>query len=516
MVVNLLGTLKYLNLATTYEVDDSFDSDKFIKLRLRVCHDGTNPNGTSFIVDVMDDAKESIKNIPLLAHVVFDENGQPQFGAHDMHIEEDKVNDGEYRIIYDEQPIGVIPETNNYEIAEYNGRNYVFVDCYCWRDYSNYAEVIIERDKTINLSMEIYVDEYRYNNQTKIYEILKYRYKGITLLGNSVGTGMIEAKAITEEFSLKNSDKFNEMMTELNEELSKHSNHSLDSSCMTFSNKKEDNELDEKLAILAKYNLKPEDLDFSIEDIEANDLEVKIKDFVEKSSNNPQSTFAATYNQKRRALQNALKDTYIKDTDGNIVEAICYYLMDFTNEYVFVEKAHLNENGDLNESYGRFSYTFDDANFTATITGDFEQMYIMWLTAEEKQEIENARNTAKEFEEYKKTHTVNDEEYAELKKYKEEKEKAEREAAEAELFEKFEMLKDNDEFIELKKNASQYDLNTLAEKCYAILGKTTANFSLSGNKQRKFVKFNIRLNEDDKSDNNNPYEELIEKYKKID
>ena len=98
----------------------------------------------------------------------------------------------------------------------------------------------------------------------------------------------------------------------------------------------------------------------------------------------------------------------------------------------------------------------------------------------------------------------------------EEKEKAEREAAEAELFEKFEMLKDNDEFIELKKNASQYDLNTLAEKCYAILGKTTANFSLSGNKQRKFVKFNIRLNEDDKSDNNNPYEELIEKYKKID
>mgnify|MGYP001198098765 FL=1 len=258
----MLGTLKYLNLATTYEVDDSFDSDKFIKLRLRVCHDGINPNGTSFIVDVMDDAKESIKNIPLLAHVVFDENGQPQFGAHDMHIEKDKVNDGEYRIIYDEQPIGVIPETNNYEIAEYNGRNYVFVDCYCWRDYSNYAEAIIERDKTINLSMEIYVDEYRYNNQTKIYEILKYRYKGITLLGNSVGTGMIEAKATTEEFSLKNSDKFNEMMTELNEELSKHSNHSLASSCMTFSNKKEDNELEEKLAILAMYNLKPDDLDF--------------------------------------------------------------------------------------------------------------------------------------------------------------------------------------------------------------------------------------------------------------
>jgi hypothetical protein len=97
--------LQNISLATTYEIDDSFDSDKFIKMRLRVCHDGVNPNRSSFKVEDMEAAKDSIKNIPILANVIFDEENQPQFGGHDMVIEEDKVNEGEYRVIYKETPI---------------------------------------------------------------------------------------------------------------------------------------------------------------------------------------------------------------------------------------------------------------------------------------------------------------------------------------------------------------------------------------------------------------------------
>jgi hypothetical protein len=74
--------LKCILLPITYEIDDSFDSDKFIKLRLRVMHNDVNPNMSDFSDDVVDKAKESIKNIPLLAHVVIDENGQPQLVTH--------------------------------------------------------------------------------------------------------------------------------------------------------------------------------------------------------------------------------------------------------------------------------------------------------------------------------------------------------------------------------------------------------------------------------------------------
>ena len=147
-----LQELKHLSLAATYEVDDSFDSDKFIKLRLRVCHEGKNSNQSYFEPENIEKAKDSLANIPILAHVVEDSEGNLDFGGHDMTIEKNKIGDGDdYRIIYLETPIGLVPETNNYAYEEHDGRNYVFCDAYVWRDYSNYAEDIIERDKEIKL-----------------------------------------------------------------------------------------------------------------------------------------------------------------------------------------------------------------------------------------------------------------------------------------------------------------------------------------------------------------------------
>ena len=56
---------------------DSYDSDKFLKLRIRVMHDGANVNGSRFAVESMRDAEESIKNVPILANVVLPVPGAP-------------------------------------------------------------------------------------------------------------------------------------------------------------------------------------------------------------------------------------------------------------------------------------------------------------------------------------------------------------------------------------------------------------------------------------------------------
>ena len=144
-----LEKIKFENasLVASYEIDETFDSDKYIKMRLRVCHDGVNPNKSEFNILDMEKSEDSIKNIPILANVVFEEDEEPDFGAHDMEIEEDKMNEGEYRVIYKETPVGIVPETNNYKISEFNGRNYVFVDCFIFRGYGNYAEDIVERPR---------------------------------------------------------------------------------------------------------------------------------------------------------------------------------------------------------------------------------------------------------------------------------------------------------------------------------------------------------------------------------
>ena len=146
------------NFIMSYSIDKTFDSDQFLKLRLRVCHDGESPNKTYFTVDTMREANKSLEYIPLLAHVYIDENtGKPVIGSHDAHIEEDKLNDGESRVIYDEQPIGLIPSLadNNCTIEEFDGMNYTFVDAFIWRDYANYAEQLVEDAVDVKLSMEI-------------------------------------------------------------------------------------------------------------------------------------------------------------------------------------------------------------------------------------------------------------------------------------------------------------------------------------------------------------------------
>ena len=154
-ILSKKNKLQHLSLATTYEIDNSFDSDKFIKMRLRVCHDGDNPNRSHFEVDDMEKTKDSIKNIPILANVIVDENGEVQFGGHDMELEQSKVNKEEVKLIYKEVPIGVVPETCNHEIKEFDNKNYVFCDAYIWKGYANYAEDIINRDENIKLSWKL-------------------------------------------------------------------------------------------------------------------------------------------------------------------------------------------------------------------------------------------------------------------------------------------------------------------------------------------------------------------------
>ena len=48
------------NIKVTCSLDDNFNCEKFLKLRLKVCHDGLNKNNSIFSVDSFDKAKDSI------------------------------------------------------------------------------------------------------------------------------------------------------------------------------------------------------------------------------------------------------------------------------------------------------------------------------------------------------------------------------------------------------------------------------------------------------------------------
>ena len=134
------------------------------------------------------------------------------------------------------------------------------------------------------------------------------------------------------------------------------------------------------------------------------DFKIKLDEFAKKKKKCSLSKFSAIYEQKRTALQNACDPIIIKDEDDNVISETYFWVSDFNDEYVFVEK-NVWSDTDHEHTYGRFTYTFDETNITATLTSEFELMVLTWLTVEENAKLETSRNAFEnlqsEFDTYK-------------------------------------------------------------------------------------------------------------------
>ena len=164
------------------------DNGNLMKVKLYVMSDGKNYNGSSFTLESMMDAQETVKNTPILAYLVQDEDGNViDFDGHNMETSIVEGEDGyELKTIYLEQAIGVIPESCNPRYEEVDGKNFFVVDGWIWKTYSNGAYKLIEDNEFMNVSMEIDVCDGQYNDKTNAYEINKYTYNGVTILGSAV------------------------------------------------------------------------------------------------------------------------------------------------------------------------------------------------------------------------------------------------------------------------------------------------------------------------------------------
>ena len=212
----------YKQWIAKYEVLDDYDMESFIRMRILIAHTGINHNGSKFTLESFESAKGTLANKPLLARVVQVGENQYDFNGHDMDWEIDE--DGNFKVVYLEQPIGVIPETHDYEIVEYDGREYVAATGYVWREYSNLAEQIIEQRGEVEVSMEIAFgdEDYHYDEEDGTYQINNFKYRGVTLLGAHVAPGMEKAHA-TAVFTRKSDEaittEYTRMIDKLKEEL---------------------------------------------------------------------------------------------------------------------------------------------------------------------------------------------------------------------------------------------------------------------------------------------------------
>ena len=201
--------------------NETLENTNFKKVKIYIMHTGENLNGSVFTTDSINKSINTLSNIPILAYVVKEDSQNKDFGGHETDFDIFTDSDGKIKIkeYYLEQPIGVIPETNDYFMEEINGETYLGCYGYIWKCYSNDAYDILEEDQEKEISMEILIRNCTYDRKG-LCHINSFEFLGITCLGANVPGAMGDKCTINMSFStdeenqefFKSVDKLNKLL----------------------------------------------------------------------------------------------------------------------------------------------------------------------------------------------------------------------------------------------------------------------------------------------------------------
>lgn len=260
------------------------DTEGLLPVHLQSCHTDLNINGSNISEGVMTSALPSFSNRPILGYI-HTVNGQDEFYSHNMHEDEDG------NIVYDEIPVGIIPESCNAQLVydEEKGKTYCEVDGYIFEEYSKAAE-ILQREGECSVSVELSIRELSYNAKEKYLNIEDFWFSGVTILGKTpdgevVMPGMEKSNIKLADFSEKNNSlfaKYENQLIEFQARLEK-----LESTCAnTYYSKEGGNETNMFEKLLEKYNKTVEDITFDYAELSDEELEAKFVEMFEEDETN--------------------------------------------------------------------------------------------------------------------------------------------------------------------------------------------------------------------------------------
>lgn len=454
-----------INSTSLFEVDNNFQDERFMKVRITAMHSGINRNNSRFDIKVIKDAKDTFSNIPILAEVKEftdkDGNKHLDYTSHAMHIEEDAFNEGESRIIYDEAVVGIVPETNNFEIIhdDETGNDYVLVDALLFREYGNYCcDILEERGGKTDVSAEIACEEVAFSAKDKCLDVGKMKMCAITLLGEDIKPGMEKAHA--EVFSSKEEDRTSQLiqiMQELKESLDNYTNTSRKEDPIVADKIKEENfeneevvenEDVENVEETAEEEVTTEE-EFSEEATEVTPDEEVVEESVEENFEEENKiefsatidgevkTFSISLNDKLNAIYSLVNETY-GELDNDFYEVIAY------------------EDTKTVEMHGVFTGKSYRQNYKVkkdcySLVGDRCEIFSVWMSEDEKSAFENMKANYSSISE-------------KLQKYEEEPQKMEILKSQ-----KYGYIAGTEEFAELESNHFDMSIEEVTNKANEIL-----------------------------------------------
>lgn len=479
------------------------DKDGLLPVHLQACHTDLNANGSNIDKKVMESALPSFSNRPILAYihkVVTDENpeGQWEFYTHNMHEDEN----GE--LVYDEYPIGIVPESCNAQLVYDKEKNktYCEVDGYIFEEYSKASE-ILEREGECFVSVELSIRELAYDAKSKCLNIEDFWFSGVTILGKTpegeiVKPGMKDSNIKLADFSAENNslfENYESKISELQERLN-----TLESFCDEIKEKTtkggtelkkenfeeevtENEEVTETEESEEEVTTPEEESEETVE--ESSEEDPKTTEPVEDGQEEPEQVVeeetedttteeSETESFSKDELFNKLFDISFEDIRYALNALCSIYRND--SEWCYVSQVYdeyfIMQDWD-SDKYYKQSYTREDDNIA--LTGERTEMFAMLLTESEKISIEEMRSN-----------------YAELKAFKEEIELNELREQKKEILdsEKYEILaqkdeegkfvnKDYEKLVSEMDNYSLADLETEIKVLHSDYVSEHGNFALS-------------------------------------
>lgn len=534
LVVQVHGLVKF----------DESDKNKdgLLPVHLQSCHTDLNVNGSNIESSVMEAALPSFSNRPILGYihkVTTDENpeGQWEFYSHNMH--EDENGD----VVYDEYPIGIIPESCNAQLVydEEKKKTYCEVDGYIFEEYSKAAE-ILQREEECSVSVELSIRELSYDAKQKFLNIEDFWFSGVTILGktpqgNEVKPGMTGSNIKLADFSSKNNSLFEDYeskMVELQARIenletacfNKEQNSSVRTLSKEGGNKESMTKFEE---LLAKYNKTVEDITFDYSELSDEELEAKFAEVFGEDNNTdgdnsgdntankpsndnegdgenttePEGTTDGDNEGEGQNFENMTKTFEISHDD---IRYALYNLLssyeDADNEWYYITGVYdsyfVYESWDGGKIYGQ-KYTKDNDN--VSFDGERYNLHKEYLTDSEYTEIQDMRSNYSSVVE-------------ELNTYK----SAEVFADKMTVFddEAYSEYLDTDEFKALmsEDSVNKYSKEELSEKADATLGKLVKKnktFSFAGETPQKKHVSRVAFNaEKETEDTYKPYGDLFD------
>lgn len=508
------------------------NKDGLLSVHLQSCHTDLNVNGSNIKSTVMENALPSFSNRPILGYihkVVTDENtdGQWEFYSHNMHEDEN----GE--VVYDEYPIGIIPESCNAQLVydEEKDKTYCEVDGYIFEEYSKAAE-ILKREGECSVSVELSIRELSYDAKQKILNIEDFWFSGVTILGKTpqgevVQPGMSGSNIKLADFSSKNNSLFENYearMSELQERLEKLEacfNKKQNIPVKTISKEGGiDNKMTKFEELLTKYNKTVEDITFDYEKMSDEELEVKFTEMFDDDAgkgefDNPSgngessvSTNNIGENFSKDELFNKLFELSFDDI-RYVLNALCsIYRND--SEWCYVSQVYedyfIMQDWDSDKFYKQ---TYEKDGDNVSLSGERIEMFSMLLTESEKTVVDEMRSN-----------------YTALKEFKENAEKNELHSKREKILEseKFASISEKDtegnfvnkDFENLYTNMDNYSFEDLEKEAKVILADyalSVQTFSAKPTAPKSSVLYMSNSNSEKESKEKDPYGGIFKKYK---